>query len=118
MRWTALTVVLMLAIPAPAPAQKDTPPPVPQGFSFVPVLFDATSPVGGEAKRTHFMRSMLAAPDPNGPAFDIADVACWRRLLSWMTCGARAPAEMTGPLFPGVRSDLANTTGDRGKQND
>ncbi len=51
---------------------------------------------------------LVAAPDPNGPTFDIADVACWRRLLSGLDCGTRAPIEMTGPLFPGVRSDLAD----------
>ncbi len=51
---------------------------------------------------------LVAAPDPNDPTFDIADVACWRRLLSGLDCGTRAPTEMTGPLFPGVRSDLAD----------
>lgn len=55
---------------------------------------------------------LVAAPDPNGPTFDIADIACWRRLLSGLDCGTRAPTEMTGPLFPGVRSDLADITED------
>ncbi len=57
---------------------------------------------------------LLAQPGPDvlsAPAaevgFDIADVACWRRLLAGMACGTRAPTEMVGTLFPGVRSDLA-----------
>ncbi len=61
---------------------------------------------------------LLAPTEPNAsePAaevtFDIADVACWRRLLSRLDCGTRAPTEMVGTFFPGIRSDLAGITDD------
>ena len=64
-----------------------------------------------------------AEPEPKPPepaaevTFDIGDVVCWRRLMRGRSCGARAPTEMLGPLFPGVRSDLADIPADpEGKQ--
>ncbi len=59
-------------------------------------------------------------PEPKPPeavtevTFDIGDWVCWRRLLSGKSCGTRAPVEMPGLLFPGVRSDLADIPEDPG----
>ncbi len=76
------------------------------------MYYSAAVRIMGRAVATLLGILLVAAPDPNGPAFDIADVACRRRLLSGLDCGTRAPTEMTGPLFPGVRSDLADITED------
>ena len=46
--------------------------------------------------------------------FDVADIACWRRLLADLRCGQRQPVELLSPTFlgPGVRQELAGVGND------
>ncbi len=44
--------------------------------------------------------------DPNTPAFNLADWACWIRLLHGKECGQREPVEMGDTLWPSVRVQL------------
>lgn len=104
-----MTTLLLCTILLMAPPEPDT---VETCISVV-----SCAPTGPNEQARFYMRadasdlsgnvsmfSVLAAE----VSFDLADIACWRRLLSGKSCGEREPVEMIGPTFPGpgVRQEL------------